>query len=478
MDSDAIRLFKPKQKRQKVAHEADSTQGPPNACDPAAAPLVDRASGVASTSHSIPTDTSVDTFKSLGVTDWLCNVCKSLGITKPTQVQVGCIPAILEGKDVIGTAQTGSGKTAAFALPILQQLAHDPYGVYALVLTPTRELAVQLAEQFRAFGAGMNLKDATIIGGLDMQQQARALARRPHVVIATPGRLQGLLENDVTLKKGFSRTKFLVLDEADRLLDPSFEDALRSVLSVLPQQDRQTLLFSATMTKSLVKLQAASLQHAFVFQAYEGLHTAEGLREQYVFVPSKIKDVYLYHLITNLQQHKVRSAIVFVSTCRGCQLLSLLLKELGLPCAALHSGKAQKQRLAALNAFKSEMVPLLLATDVASRGLDIPTVDLVINYDLPVLARDYVHRVGRTARAGRSGWSVSFVTQYDVELVHAIEGLIGHELQAYDMPEEDVLKAITRVYAAKRAAMLALIDEESKQGVRIGYKKRNLLAAS
>lgn len=138
MDSDAIRLFKPKQKRQKVAHEADSTQGPPNACDPAAAPLVDRASGVASTSHSIPTDTSVDTFKSLGVTDWLCNVCKSLGITKPTQVQVGCIPAILEGKDVIGTAQTGSGKTAAFALPILQQLAHDPYGVYALVLTPTR----------------------------------------------------------------------------------------------------------------------------------------------------------------------------------------------------------------------------------------------------------------------------------------------------------------------------------------------------
>lgn len=142
------------------------------------------------------------------------------------------------------------------------------------------------------------------------------------------------------------------------------------------------------------------------------------------------------------------------------------------------AGKAQKQRLAALNAFKSEMVPLLLATDVASRGLDIPTVDLVINYDLPVLARDYVHRVGRTARAGRSGWSVSFVTQYDVELVHAIEGLIGHELQAYDMPEEDVLKAITRVYAAKRAAMLALIDEESKQGVRIGYKKRNLLAAS
>jgi ATP-dependent RNA helicase DDX49/DBP8 len=213
-----------------------------------------------------------------------------------------------------------------------------------------------------------------------------------------------------------------------------------------------------------------------LLQAYEGLKTADKLKEHYIFIPAKVKDVYLYHLLTTLdqQQPKVRSVIVFVSTCRSCQLLSLLLRELGLPCAALHSGKKQNHRLAALASFKSEMVPILLATDVASRGLDIPTVDLVVNYDLPVQARDYVHRVGRTARAGRAGWSLSFVTQYDVDLVHAIEGVIGHELEAHEMKEEEVLKGITRVYGAKRAATLALLEEEGRDGgaVSAGSKRK------
>lgn len=211
-------------------------------------------------------------------------------------------------------------------------------------------------------------------------------------------------------------------------------------------------------------------------QAYEGLQTADKLKEQYVFIPAKVKDVYLYHLLTSLDQQspRVRSAIIFVSTCRGCQALSLLLGELGLPCAALHSGKKQAARLAALASFKSEQVPLLLATDVASRGLDIPSVDLVVNYDLPVDAKDYVHRVGRTARAGRGGWSLSFVTQYDVDLVHAIEGVIGHQLAEHVMEEGEVLKAITRVYAAKRAANLALLEQEGKDGgaVTAGSKRK------
>ncbi|GFR48805.1 hypothetical protein Agub_g10756, partial [Astrephomene gubernaculifera] len=380
-----------------------------------------------------------------------------------------CIPAILKGRDVIGLAQTGSGKTAAFALPILQSLAKDPYGVFAVVLTPTRELAVQISEQFRALGAGMRLKELVVIGGVDMQQQARELARRPHVVVATPGRLRGLLDADSGLAAGLARARFLVLDEADRVLDTTFEDDLRRILSCLPQQ-RQTLLFSATMTKSLIALQKASLADAHIFKAYEGLRTADKLREEYLFLPSKVKEVYLHHLLTVLlPARKVRSAIIFASTCRGCHLLSLLLEELGLPAAALHSGKSQKARLAALARFKSEQVPLLLATDVASRGLDIPTVDLVVNYDLPVMARDYVHRVGRTARAGRSGWSLSFVTQYDVQLVHAIEELIGHKMEEHRLEEQEVLKGITKVYSAKRAAMLRVAEEE---GLDTGKSKR------
>eukprot|EP00879_Flechtneria_rotunda_P010618 GHRR01011098.1.p1 GENE.GHRR01011098.1~~GHRR01011098.1.p1 ORF type:complete len:244 (+),score=89.89 GHRR01011098.1:2168-2899(+) len=219
-----------------------------------------------------------------------------------------------------------------------------------------------------------------------------------------------------------------------------------------------------------------------VLQAYQGLKTADKLSEQYVFVPHKVRDVYLHDLLKTIlaspQHHeqlqqqqqggsvrRVCSAIIFVSTCRGCHTLSLVLRELGIPAAALHSGKSQKQRLAALQMFKSERVPLLLATDVASRGLDIPTVDLVINYDLPSLAADYVHRVGRTARAGRSGWAVSFITQYDVQLVNAIEGHIGHKLEEYIMDEAQVLKGITRVYSAKKAAALALMNEEDRQAV-------------
>ncbi|GIL92704.1 hypothetical protein Vretifemale_20211 [Volvox reticuliferus] len=439
----------------------------------------ERSGGIASTSDKEQSNPATD-FKGLGLSEWLCGVCKSLGMHTPTEVQRGCIPAILQGRDVIGLAQTGSGKTAAFALPILQTLAKDPYGVFALALTPTRELAVQISEQFHALGAGMRLKELVVIGGVDMQQQARDLARRPHVVVATPGRLRGLLDADSGLAACLARTRFLVLDEADRVLDTTFEDDLRRILSCLPE-DRQTLLFSATMTRSLIALQKASLQDAHVFQAYEGLRTADRLREEYLFLPAKVKEVYLHHLLTViLPARKVRSAIIFSGTCRGCHLLSLLLEELGLPAAALHSGKSQKARLAALSRFKSEQVPLLLATDVASRGLDIPTVDLVINFDLPILARDYVHRVGRTARAGRSGWSLSLVTQYDVQLVHAIEELIGHKLEEHTLNEEEVLKGITKVYSAKRAAMLKAAEEEgldTSKSRRVKKAAKQLVAA-
>ena len=380
MESEDLNLFSHKRKKQRRQPAADQPSSE--------LALHERAGGAASTSNQRnANDEEEVSFKSLGVSDWLVSVCRSLGMARPTDVQKGCIPAILAGKNVIGLASTGSGKTAAFGLPILQLLAKDPYGVFALTLTPTRELAIQIAEQYRALGAGMSLKSCTVIGGVDMQQQTKELARRPHIVVATPGRLKGLMDADSSLSACFSRVRFLVLDEADRLLEPSFAEELRTILSALPPSGRQTLLFSATMTKSLIELQSASLKDAIVFKAYEGLKTADRLKEEYVFLPDKIKEVYLVHILDRLKEFKVRSAIIFCSTCKGCALLSLVLEQLGIPAAALHSGKAQKHRIAALSAFKSEMVPLLLATDVASRGLDIPTVDLVINFDLPILAR-------------------------------------------------------------------------------------------
>ena len=403
-------------------------------------------------------------FVELGLSQWMEKVCHSLGMTTPTRVQSGCIPAILEGRDVIGVAHTGSGKTAAFALPILQKLSKDPYGIFALVLTPTRELAFQIADQFRALGAGSSLRQSVVVGGLDAQSQAKELSRRPHVVVATPGRLRQLLEEDSSFARGFARCSFLVLDEADRLLEPSFEPDLKVVLQALPP-GRQTLLFSATMTKSLVELQSSLLPNAFYFRAYEGLQTAGShLKEQYLLVPAKVKEVYLVHVLNSLNEHGVRSAIVFSSTCRGCAMLDALLQELEIAATALHSGLPQKRRLASLDRFRGGVVQILLATDVAARGLDIPTVDLVINFDLPLLARDYVHRVGRTARANRPGWSLSFVSQYDVELVHRIEALTGKEMTAFDVDESEALRGITKVYAARRAAVMRVSDEEQRKG--------------
>ena len=394
---------------------------------------------------------TANTFSELGLSEWLERVCADLGIVEPTPVQKGCIPAILQGRNVIGVAQTGTGKTAAFALPVIHALSKDPFGVFNLVLTPTRELAFQIADQYKAFGAGQTLRVSVVVGGLDSQDQAKQLEKRPHIVIATPGRLKALIDSDERLAKVFKRTAFLILDEADRLLDESFESDLDTILSLLPSK-RQTLLFSATMTPTLVTLQKSLLKDAFVFEAYSGLKTATGLREEVMVIPAKVKEVYLSHVLRHIENFEVQSCIVFAGTRKSCQNLGILLAELDIPVAALHSGLAQKDRMAALERFKSGRVSILLATDVASRGLDIPEVDLVVNFDLPKLASDYVHRVGRTARAGRGGWSLSFVSQYDIDLLKTIESLTGVRMSKFELNEKDVLKGLSEVYTAKRCA--------------------------
>ncbi|XP_058874793.1 probable ATP-dependent RNA helicase DDX47 [Acipenser ruthenus] len=397
------------------------------------------------------------TFKELGVTDVLCEACEQLGWKTPTKIQVEAIPLALQGRDVIGLAETGSGKTAAFAIPVLQALLLSPQRLFALVLTPTRELAFQIAEQFDALGASVGATTAVIVGGIDMMSQSLALAKKPHVIIATPGRLLDHLENT----KGFTlrSLRFLIMDEADRILNMDFETEVDKLLKVIPR-DRKTFLFSATMTKKVQKLQRAALRDPVKCAVSTKYSTVEKLQQYYLFIPSKFKDCYLVYILNELAGN---SFMIFCSTCNNAQRVALLLRNLGFTAIPLHGQMSQNKRLGALNKFKSKSRSILLATDVASRGLDIPHVDVVINFDIPTHSKDYIHRVGRTARAGRSGKSITFVSQYDVELFQRIEHLIDRKLPAFPTQEEEVMLLVERVSEAQRFARIELREEGEKR---------------
>ncbi|GAB6020390.1 putative ATP-dependent RNA helicase ddx47 [Chamberlinius hualienensis] len=397
------------------------------------------------------------TFKSLGLTDSLCKACAELKWMEPTKIQREVIPVALQGRDIIGLAETGSGKTGAFALPIIQALLENPHRLFALILTPTRELAFQISEQFLALGSGIGITVAVIIGGTDMQTQAMSLTKKPHVIIASPGRLVDHLENT----KGFSlrSLKYLVLDEADRLLNLDFEVELDKILKSIPRT-RNTYLFSATMTQKVQKLQRASLNNAVKVQVSTKYQTVDKLLQYYMFIPSKFKEVYLVYLLNEMSSN---SFIIFCSTCNTTQRVALLLRNLGLMAIPLHGQMTQNKRLGSLNKFKAKDRSILIATDVASRGLDIPHVDVVINFDIPTHSKDYIHRVGRTARAGRSGKSITLVTQYDVELYQRIEHLIGKKLSEYEAETKEVMVLEERVAEAQRIAKKDMKDKEDKK---------------
>ena len=391
------------------------------------------------------------TFASLGINAQLCDACEKLGWKFATQIQAQAIPVALEGRDVIGLAETGSGKTATFTLPILQNLMEKPSKLYAVILAPTRELAFQIHEVVRALGSSVGCSSLAIVGGVDSTQQAIALARMPHIVVATPGRLVDHLENT----KGFSlaKLKYLVMDEADRMLSMDFEEEINKILDCIPDHStggRRTMLFSATMTSKVQKLQRASLHDPVKVEVQRHkFQTPKKLIQNYLFIPAKYKDCYFTYLINELSG---QSALVFVATCNNAQRLALMLRNLGFSAVCLHGQMSQPKRLGALHKFKSGGRDILICTDVASRGLDIPSVDCVINYDLPGHGKDYIHRVGRTARAGRSGKAIAMVTQYDVEVYQRIEALLGTKLPSYDLDEETVLVLLERVSDAQRLA--------------------------
>ena len=298
-----------------------------------------------------------------------------------------------------------------------------------------------------------------------MVSQAIILAKKPHVIVATPGRLVDHLENT----KGFTmkQLKFLVMDEADRILNQDFEVELNKILRCIPTE-RRSMLFSATMTKKVAKLQRASLKDPVKVEVSGSYQTVEKLLQYYLFIPQKTKELYLVHILNELAGN---SFMIFCSTCSSTLRLALMLRSLGFTAIPLNGQMSQNKRLASLNKFKSKSRSILLATDVASRGLDIPHVDIVINYDIPTHSKDYIHRVGRTARAGRAGKAVTFVSQYDVELYQRIEHLLGHKLPEYKTVEEEVMLLGERVGDALRLAKVEMRELDDKKGK--GKKRRN-----
>ncbi|MCJ1384671.1 putative RNA helicase [Xylographa soralifera] len=429
-------------------------------------------------------------FASLEVASWLVVSLAAMAIRRPTAIQKGCIPEILAGRNVIGGSRTGSGKTVAFAVPILQKWAEDPMGIFALILTPTRELALQIYEQFQAISAPQALKAVLITGGTEMRPQALALSQRPHIVIATPGRLADHITtsgNDTV--SGLRRTRIVVLDEADRLLAAGPGSMLPDVETCLtalpPSQERQTCLFTATVTPEVMALKALPRAKGrppiYICEVDTGFTLAvpSTLSQLYLQVPLTYREAYLHILLLTPRNLARKSVIVFCNRTATANLLERLLRGLEHRVTSLHSLLPQHERTSNLARFRASAARILIATDVASRGLDIPEVDLVVNYDIPRNPDDYIHRVGRTARAGRKGEAITMVGQRDVELVLAIEARVGRKMLEYEeegvnIETRVVRDALKEVGEKKRAVVIGIEEGRDVKGNRTRGKIRRL----
>ena len=358
-------------------------------------------------------------FDMLGLAPRLIAVLKEQGITDPTPIQTQAIPHAMNGRDVMGLAQTGTGKTAAFGLPMIHALMKagvkpSPKSVRGLVLAPTRELAKQIAENLTAYTKGSHLKVALVVGGAGIVAQTKRLAGGVDLLVATPGRLIDLLDRRAVR---LDETIYLVLDEADQMLDMGFIHALRQIAPLLAK-DRQTMMFSATMPKLMSELAGTYLTDPVRVQANPPGQAVKKINQSVHFVAQAAKTDLLVEL---LDKHRDELALVFGRTKHGCEKLYNVLEKKGFAAASIHGNKSQGQRDRALAAFKSGKVRVLVATDVAARGLDIPDVRYVYNYDLPNVAENYVHRIGRTARAGADGSAVALVAPDEMIELQDIE---------------------------------------------------------
>lgn len=393
-------------------------------------------------------------FKSLGLDKWIISNCKKVGFLKPTHVQARCISLVINGKDILVRAETGTGKTAAFVLPILNQLAKDPFGIHTIVLTTSHELAFQIEEQFTLLGIGLNLKTCVVVGGTNFTINAKKIEERPHILISTPGRLAYLIKNKIRMPIQY--LNFLVLDEADRLFEKKIWEDVNLIIQTIPKKNRQSLLFSATLESSMERLAKLNLKHnvEFVKISSSSFGIASAIRQEYLLMPQILKLSYLVSFLRN-KRWRNKYVIIFVSKCQHCQYISETLQILKIASVALHSDINQNRRTAALGKFKSGKVKILVTTDIGSRGLDIPQIELVLNYDVPRITEDYIHRCGRTGRVNCKGFVITFVTQYDIKLYLKIEALLGKRLPLNNFSGAEqvalsILKEVNKAYHQAR----------------------------
>jgi len=393
---------------------------------------------------------------------------------QPTPILFKTIPPTIKGLDILGCAQTGTGKTAAFALPILDYLGHErppakPNRPTALVLAPTRELAIQIADSFRAYGKHMQFRQVLVYGGVGQGQQIGALRQGADILIATPGRLLDLMDQGHV---DLSNIQIFVLDEADRMLDMGFMPVLKRILAALPRQ-RQSLFFSATLSPNIRQLAATLLFNPVSVTVTGSSKTVERIEQSIRFVQRENK---LTSLCGLLSGDGVDRAIVFTRTKHGANALAKKLDRAGIHATAIHGNKSQNARQRALDAFRKKDVTVLVATDVAARGIDIDGVTHVINYDMPVDPESYVHRIGRTARAGAKGIAISFCTADEIDELHDIERLLGAKLQVENpeaRPESASPARKTQVgpRRSKRGRRTIALDAETQSGTQPKYRR-------
>ncbi len=378
------------------------------------------------------------TFESLGLKAPLLKAIEEKGYTNPSPIQEKAIPVILEGKDVLASAQTGTGKTAGFTLPILQIITDTKNPKYrpirALILTPTRELAAQIYDNVRDYSKHVNIKSTVIFGGVKPKPQIATLRSGIDVLVATPGRLLDLHSQKALSLK---RVDILILDEADRMLDMGFVRDINKIMELLPTK-RQNLLFSATFSKQIKTLAKGILTNPVLVEAAPENTTAEMVVQKIYRVPKSRKTAMIIQLISDGNWNQV---LIFTRTKHGANRLAEKLVKKNISAAAIHGNKSQNARTKALKGFKENTVRVLVATDIAARGLDIPLLPHVINFELPNIPEDYVHRIGRTGRAGASGEAISLVSNEELEYVRAIEKLLKQklkivELEGFDLTEE------------------------------------------
>ena len=371
------------------------------------------------------------TFENLNLIEPISSALKTKGYVNPTPIQEKAIPYILEGKDVFGCAQTGTGKTAAFALPILQLLAAKHItthkSIKALILAPTRELAIQIDESFRDYGKKLSLRHAVIYGGVSQQSQTNALHKGVDIVIATPGRLLDLMQ------QGFVKlnaVEFFVLDEVDRMLDMGFINDIKKIIAKLPSK-KQTIFFSATVPAEIKKFADTLLHHPVSVQVAAISAPAESVKQTVYYVEKADKKALLQHV---LKHEEIDHALIFTRTKHGADKVVKDLNKSGIRAEAIHGNKSQNARQKALSGFKNRSIKILVATDIASRGIDVDKLTHVINFELPEVAETYIHRIGRTGRAGEGGKALSFCSSEEKPYLKDINKLLPSNIEVASVP--------------------------------------------